>query len=98
MDRDTILATLRAHETELKAAGIEHLRLFGSVARGDHGPASDVDLLADYDETKRLSIFTVIGHQYLLTDLLGAEVHLTMAESMRPNMQKHVLPEAILAF
>jgi predicted nucleotidyltransferase len=35
MDKDGVVQTLRAHELELKAAGIVHLRVFGSVARGE---------------------------------------------------------------
>jgi predicted nucleotidyltransferase len=35
MDKSTIIAKLREHEPELKAAGIVRLSLFGSVARGD---------------------------------------------------------------
>ena len=46
-DRDHILAMLRAHERELKNAGIVRLRLFGSVARGEAG--NDVDLVAEFD-------------------------------------------------
>ena len=41
-----VIATLRAHEAELRRAGIRHLSLFGSVARGDAGASSDVDLAA----------------------------------------------------
>ncbi len=46
MDRDTVIARLRAHEQELKSAGVLSLRLFGSVARDEVGPDSDVDLMA----------------------------------------------------
>ena len=41
---ERIIATLRAHEEELRRAGIRHLSLFGSIARGDAEAASDVDL------------------------------------------------------
>ena len=44
MDTDRILAILRSHATELQAAGLAHLRLFGSVARGEAREGSDVDL------------------------------------------------------
>ena len=48
MDRSKVLAGLRAHEPELRAAGILRLSLFGSVARNEAGVQSDVDLLADF--------------------------------------------------
>jgi hypothetical protein len=46
MDREQVLATLRAHEPALKAAGVVRLSLFGSTARGDRRQDSDIDLLA----------------------------------------------------
>jgi predicted nucleotidyltransferase len=46
MERDKVIATLRAHEPELRAAGVVRLSLFGSTARNESGAASDVDLLA----------------------------------------------------
>lgn len=49
-----MIAALRAHEVELRAAGIRHLSLFGSVARGDAGAGSDVDLLPEPVEKSRL--------------------------------------------
>jgi uncharacterized protein len=45
MNRDQILATLRAHEAELRTAGVQSLSLFGSVVRGEATEASDVDVL-----------------------------------------------------
>jgi predicted nucleotidyltransferase len=48
------IATLRAHEDELRRAGIRHLSVFGSVARGDAEAASDVDLAAEFDPAARM--------------------------------------------
>ena len=61
MDRDHVLATLRAHERELKQSGIVRLSLFGSTARGDRRADSDVDLLAAFDATRRISILDIAG-------------------------------------
>lgn len=44
MTRDRILTQLRQHQAELRSAGVVKLSLFGSVARGDDGPESDVDV------------------------------------------------------
>ena len=98
MDRERILATLREHEPELKAAGLLHLRLFGSVARGDNTPASDVDLLADYDEAKNLSLIGVVRLEHQLEAILGAEVHLTSELGLRPRIRDRVLQEQVIAF
>ncbi len=56
MDRSTIIARLRDHEGELKAAGAEHLSLHGSYARGTAiGGASEVDIIADFDRAKKFT-------------------------------------------
>jgi len=65
MDREHVIATLRAHESELRAAGIIRLSLFGSTARGDYGPDSDIDLLAAFDDTRRISLLSIESFQPL---------------------------------
>ncbi len=74
MDREQVVATLREHEPELKAAGVVRLSLFGSTARGDRRPDSDVDLLAAFDESMRISLLDVAGIEIQLADLLGQKV------------------------
>ena len=51
MDRSYVIRTLRQHEKELKDAGILHLRLFGSLARDEAAEHSDIDLLAEFDNS-----------------------------------------------
>jgi predicted nucleotidyltransferase len=54
---ERIIGTLRAHEAELRRAGIRHLSLFGSVARGDATAASDIDLAAEFDPAAHMDLF-----------------------------------------
>ena len=56
MNCDRIIATLRGHEPELRAAGEARLSVFGSMARGESRPDSDIDLLAGFDASRRLSL------------------------------------------
>ncbi len=98
MDKDRILGILREHEPELKAAGFVHLRLFGSVARGDNTPASDVDLLFDCDEAQPWTLLRLYGSEDRVTDILGFPVHLSSAKYMRPQIRERVMQEAVLAF
>jgi predicted nucleotidyltransferase len=49
MDRQQIIATLRDYEPELKAIGVLSASVFGSVARGEAGPDSDVDIAVRLD-------------------------------------------------
>jgi predicted nucleotidyltransferase len=98
MDRERILAILRTHAPELKSAGLVHLRLFGSVARGEATAKSDVDLLADFDRSKPVTLVTIGSIQSRLADLLGAKVDLSSAEWMREPIRNSALHEAVLAF
>ena len=61
MNRDQVIAKLREHELELRAAGVVRLSVFGSTARGDRRRDSDVDLLAAFDEPRRISLQDVAG-------------------------------------
>ena len=99
MDREIVIATLRAHENELKSAGIVRLTLFGSVARGEAGPESDVDLLAKFDETRRVSVLDIVHMQNYISDLLaGTPVDLRLEGTLKPRVQANVSHEAVLAF
>lgn len=98
MNRVDVLQTLRRHERELREAGIVHLRLFGSLARGEGSPRSDVDLLAEFDTTKRMSLVMVGRLQIRLSELLQADVDLSSADWMKEPIRSRALREAILAF
>lgn len=73
---ERVTVTLRAHEAELRAAGIRHLSLFGSVARGDDGADSDVDLAAELDPEARIGLFALAALERRLSDLIGRSVDL----------------------
>jgi len=98
MDNGAVLRTLRLHEPELKAAGIVHLRLFGSMARGEATDQSDVDLMADLDRTRRLTLVGMVHIENRLSDLLGARVDLSFSDSIKEAVRERALHEAILAF
>lgn len=72
--------------------------MFGSVARGDSSPESDVDLLADFDQTKRYTLLTLGRIESQLADLLGAKVDLSSPEWLKESVRNQVLREAIFAF
>jgi predicted nucleotidyltransferase len=98
MDKGSVIETLRLHEPELKAAGIVHLRLFGSVARGEQSAESDVDLMADFDRSRRLTLFDMAHLENRLSDLLGGKVDLSPAGSMKHRVRARAVQEAVHAF
>jgi predicted nucleotidyltransferase len=98
MNRDQVIATLREHQPELQAAGVVRLSVFGSTARDDRRPDSDVDLLAAFDETRRISLLDVVGIEMHLSELLGQKVDLVEEGTLKPRMQRSVDAEALRAF
>lgn len=98
MSREHILATLRAHEAELRAAGVVHLSVFGSAARGEATDASDVDLMAEFDPARQQTLVTLGGLQNRLSEWLGAEVDLAVAAWMRSSVSERAKREALVAF
>lgn len=98
MDRESVPTILREHEPELKATGIAHLRLFGSVARGEQTHGSDIDLLADFDESTRMTLVKLCHIQHQISDLLGAEVDLIPSRGLRDFARENATREAVLAF
>lgn len=98
MKRDEVIATLRAHEPELRAAGVVRLSLFGSTVRNEAQADSDVDLLAAFDDARKLSLIDVIGIENRLADLLGQPVDLIEEGTLRPRAGQSVSREAVRAF
>jgi hypothetical protein len=96
--RESILANLRAHAAELHAVGLTHLRLFGSIARNDASSGSDIDLLADFDASARISLLTISRLQIRLTEILGAPVDLSAAVWLKDPIRDRVLEESIHVF
>lgn len=89
---------LRAHEPELRAAGVVRLSLFGSTVRDDARADSDVDLLAAFDDSRKLSLLDMIGIENRLAELLGQPVDLIEEETLRPRARQSVSREAVRAF
>jgi uncharacterized protein len=98
MDRQNVLRILRDHEPELKADGIAHLQVFGSVARGEESAHSDVDLMVDFDTSKRITLVVLGRLQSRLSELLGAEVDLSSSVWMKESVRTKAMHEAVRAF
>jgi uncharacterized protein len=98
MDKGRVISKLREHRDELTAAGIVHLRVFGSVARGDAIDSSDVDLIAEFDNKRKLTLLDMVGLENRLSELLQVKVDLTPAETMKQRVRTTADNEAVLAF
>lgn len=73
--------------------GARNVRVFGSAARGDAGPASDIDLLVAMDPGRSLLDF--VGLWQELEDLFGLKVDLVSEGGISPYLREQILSEAI---
>ena len=98
MDKQTVIETLKMHQAELQELGVDHLVLFGSVARDESGPDSDVDLLATFNKSKALSLLKVVGIQRKISEMLGCRVDLGEKGFVKPRVQPYVEQDLIDVF
>jgi uncharacterized protein len=92
MRRSEILQELAAHRDELTRMGVKTLAVFGSVARDEARPDSDVDLLVEF-----LGPATFNGYmdlKFFLEDLLGHPIDLVTRKSIRPRLKTQIESEA----
>jgi predicted nucleotidyltransferase len=87
---ERVIATLRAHEAELRQAGLRSLSLFGSVARGETEMDSDIDLAAEFDPAARMDLLRLTALEKRIAELLGRPVDL-----LPEPVEKHRLQDQI---
>lgn len=100
MDRAEALTRLRARETDLRQLGIVRLGIFGSTARGEQRPGSDVDLVAtmDFDQVEKLGPFGFFGIEDRIAEMLGANVDLVTEPTRRPRLQAQIDRDRVHVF
>ena len=90
--KHAVIEILRANEDSIRSYGVRRLGIFGSVAREEHGPESDVDLLVEFQKgTKTFDNF--INLVFFLEELLGCKVELITTESLSPYIGPRILEE-----
>jgi len=88
---EEVLATLARETSALKRFGVRRLSLFGSTARGEARPESDLDFLVDFD---RKTFRNYMGLADFLEGLFGHKVDLVIRETIKPLVRERVLAEA----
>ncbi len=89
--REEVLATLARQRDALRAFGVRHLSLFGSVARGAGSDRSDLDFLVDFD---RKTFRNYMGLLAFLENLFGRKVDLVVREGLKPRLRDAILRDA----
>src|SRR5215470_1651918 len=97
MKRDEIIARLRQHEADLKRLGVEHLYLFGSMARGDATEDSDIDLFFDYEKGK-LGLFELMDVKAFTTSILGRTTDIMTRDSLHKTLRRTIEATALRVF
>jgi uncharacterized protein len=98
MKRDEIIQRLREGEADLRAQGVAHAALFGSVARGDDLPDSDIDILVDLDPPIVVTIFDYAGVKEFIASMFDHPVDVVNRESLKPRVRPKAIADAIYAF
>jgi predicted nucleotidyltransferase len=90
MDRQTIIRRLKANQRHLEALGLKRLSLFGSVARGDAGARSDVDLAVVLDDRAGIDLFRFAAISEQIGRMLGMPVDLVVEPARSRRMQAQI--------
>ena len=93
LTRDVAIARLAAAEPDIRALGVARLALFGSVARDEARPDSDVDVLVQVSPGQK-SYGQFIALSELLESLLHRRVELVTTETLSPFLGPRILAEA----
>lgn len=98
MTRDLALRTLQQHAPALRARGVAHVRIFGSVARNEATKDSDLDVLVDFEPEFRVSLFDLVAVQQDLMDVFQSRVDVSEERAMKERIRRRAVREAVLAF
>ena len=91
--RDEITKTLAEHRQELSGLGVKRLALFGSAAREQDSPESDVDFLVRFSAPSTFDLY--MNLKFWLEDLIGRPVDLVTEKALRPELRASVERDAI---
>jgi uncharacterized protein len=93
MNLKTISALMKRHQADLHQRGVKSLAVFGSLVRGEATPASDIDVLVEFD--RPVGLFEFIRLKLYLEELTGRSVDLVTPDAIRPAMRGNILNEAV---
>jgi predicted nucleotidyltransferase len=98
MNSQDALEILRSYQSALQARGVRHAALFGSVARGDNRPGSDIDILVEFDSAAHVTIYDYMALKNYIASLFAEPVDVIDREALKPHLRQHSARDAIYAF
>jgi predicted nucleotidyltransferase len=97
MQRDEAISRLQQHEADLKRLGVEHLYMFGSMARGEANNDSDVDLFFDYQKGK-LGVYELMDVKEYAASILGRKTDIMARDSLHKTLREAIEATAVRVF
>jgi hypothetical protein len=98
MNRSDIITRLKAHEAALRARGVAHAALFGSIARDEQRHDSDIDIMIELDPAARVTMFDYVDIKEYIAGLFQARVDVVNREGLKPFVRPRAAADAIYAF
>ncbi len=93
-----VIAILRAHEPELRQAGIRRMSLFGSVARGGADAESDVDLAVEFDPAAEMDLIRMVALERRIAETLGRPVEILPEPVENSRLRANIERDRLIAF
>jgi predicted nucleotidyltransferase len=98
MNSQEAIETLRRSELALRARGVRRAALFGSVARGESRPGSDIDIMVEIDPEAHITVFDYVGLKEYIAGLFDSPVDVVNRDSLKPYLRPTAMADAIYAF
>jgi predicted nucleotidyltransferase len=98
MMRDTVLAVLRANKAALQARGVQRAALFGSTARDEANPGSDVDIMVEIDPHAAVDLYAYVAITHYIASLFPVAVDVAEREQLLEPVRKTAEQDAVYAF
>lgn len=98
MNSSEALETLRRAQDALRGRGVKHAAVFGSVARGENRPDSDIDIMIEIDPEARITVFDYVDIKGYIAQLFEEPVDVVNCEGLKPYVRPAAMADAIYAF
>lgn len=98
LDRDRVLAVLRSHREALRRRGVMRAAVFGSIARGDAHPDSDIDILVEIDPRSNLGMWEYAALTRQIRELFPMSVDVADRAELKPRIRATIERDAVYAF